>query len=323
MTEADWRSVIAQAVGVGVGMVQFIGEPTPHPRFAELLAAAIDARLAVEVYSNLTHVKDSWWDLFACPGVSLATSHCSDLAEEHDAITGRPGSHARTLAAIRQAVARQIPLRAGIVAVREGQRTSQARAQLQAIGVNRMKADRLRQLGRAAAAGQPDASQLCGNWGRGMAAILPSGDVCPCVMSRWLTVGNVRDTPLAAILADPAMATAVAAIPALAPGDDCPPDHCNPDLDGNDCRPAETAASARLSAVRDCSRSPAAAAGLVHQAGRRRLWDVLDDLRRYWLIRGCLPLRGARARIDPDGTCHLIQGQWHATIPAAGSGTEQ
>src|SRR5580658_1101241 len=74
MTEADWRSVIAQAVGVGVSMVQFIGgEPTLHPRFAELLAAAIDARLAVEVYSNLTHVKDSWWDLFACPGVSLAT----------------------------------------------------------------------------------------------------------------------------------------------------------------------------------------------------------------------------------------------------------
>jgi MoaA/NifB/PqqE/SkfB family radical SAM enzyme len=238
MTEADWRSVIAQAAGMGVSMVQFIGgEPTLHPRFAELLAAAIDAGLATEVYSNLTHVKDSWWDLFACPGVSLATSYYSDLAEEHDAITGRPGSHARTLAAIRQAVARQIPLRAGIVAVREGQRTSQARAELQAIGISRIKADRLRHLGPAAAAGQPDASQLCGNYGRGMAAILPSGDVCPCVMSRWLTVGKVRDTPLAAILAGPAMATAVAAIPAPAPGNDCPPDHCNPDLDGNDCRP--------------------------------------------------------------------------------------
>jgi protein-L-isoaspartate O-methyltransferase len=59
---------------------------------------------------------------------------------------------------------------------------------------------------------------------------------------------------------------------------------------------------------------------LVHQAGPRRLWDILDDLRRYWLTRGCLPLRGARARIDPDGTCHLTQGQWHATIPAATPG---
>ncbi len=55
---------------------------------------------------------------------------------------------------------------------------------------------------------------------------------------------------------------------------------------------------------------------LVHQSGSRRLWNDLDDLRRYWLTHGCLPLRGAHARIDPDGTCHVTQGQWHATIPA-------
>jgi hypothetical protein len=56
---------------------------------------------------------------------------------------------------------------------------------------------------------------------------------------------------------------------------------------------------------------------LVHQAGPRRLWDILDDHRRYWLTHGYLPLRGARARIEPDGTCHLNQDQWHATIPPA------
>jgi hypothetical protein len=56
---------------------------------------------------------------------------------------------------------------------------------------------------------------------------------------------------------------------------------------------------------------------LVHQAGPRRLWDILDSHRRYWLTYGYLPLRGARARIEPDGTCHLNQDQWHATIPPA------
>jgi protein-L-isoaspartate O-methyltransferase len=59
---------------------------------------------------------------------------------------------------------------------------------------------------------------------------------------------------------------------------------------------------------------------VVRQAGPRRLWNELDELRLYWLTRGCLPLRGARTRIDPDGTCRLSQGQWNATIPAKQAG---
>ncbi len=55
----------------------------------------------------------------------------------------------------------------------------------------------------------------------------------------------------------------------------------------------------------------------VHQAGPRRLWDILDNHRRYWLTHGYLPLRGATARIEPDGTCHLNLDDWHATIPPA------
>jgi protein-L-isoaspartate O-methyltransferase len=56
---------------------------------------------------------------------------------------------------------------------------------------------------------------------------------------------------------------------------------------------------------------------VVHQSGPRRLWDILDDHRRWWLTHGYLPLRGAGARIEPDGTCHLDQDHWHATIPPA------
>lgn len=238
MTGADWQSVITQAADLGVSMVQFIGgEPTLHPQFADLLSFAVDAGLAVEVYTNLTHVKSCWWDLFACPRVSLATSYYSDVAAEHDAITGRPGSHARTLANIRQAVARQIPLRAGIITVRDGQRAAQAQAELEALGVTEVGTDRLRHLGRAAAPGQPDVSQLCGNCGHGIAAILPSGDVCPCVMARWLTAGNVRQTPLADILAGPVLAAAVATIAAARPGRGCQPGFCRPDNDGDICPP--------------------------------------------------------------------------------------
>jgi len=230
MTGDDWLSVLAQAADLGVSMVQFIGgEPTLHPEFAALLAHAVGAGLAAEVYSNLTHVRESWWELFACPQVSLATSYYSDDPAEHDAITGRRGSHSRTRANITEAVARGIPIRAAVIGMREGQRTGQARAELEAIGVTRIGTDRLRYLGRAASAG-PYASELCGNCGRGIAAVLPSGDVTPCVMARWLTAGNVRDTSLAAILSGPAMAAATAVIPARS-------GICHPDCDSDICRP--------------------------------------------------------------------------------------
>jgi protein-L-isoaspartate O-methyltransferase len=55
----------------------------------------------------------------------------------------------------------------------------------------------------------------------------------------------------------------------------------------------------------------------VHQAGPRRLWDTLDDIRHGWLTDGELPVHGATARIDPDGTLHLTRRTWHTTVPPA------
>jgi len=54
---------------------------------------------------------------------------------------------------------------------------------------------------------------------------------------------------------------------------------------------------------------------LVHQAGPRRLWDILDEVRDYWLSHGEFPLYGARVTIPPEGdTIHLQRGRWQATI---------
>lgn len=55
----------------------------------------------------------------------------------------------------------------------------------------------------------------------------------------------------------------------------------------------------------------------VHQAGPRRLWDVLDAIRHDWLSDGSLPVYGAHADVDPDGTLHLTRGPWHTTVPSA------
>lgn len=53
---------------------------------------------------------------------------------------------------------------------------------------------------------------------------------------------------------------------------------------------------------------------VVTQAGPRRLWDLLDQVRDIWLREGQLPLHGALARIHPDGTISLRRGRWSATI---------
>ncbi|MFG1873845.1 radical SAM protein [Sphaerisporangium sp. NPDC049003] len=259
MTANDWSTVIADAASLGVSQVQLIGgEPTVHPQFVRLLRHAIDCGLSVEVFSNLVHVRDEWWELFVSPKVSLATSYYSDRSSEHAAVTGRRGSHARTRANIAEAVRRGIPVRVGIIDVLDGQRVEQARTELEALGVTRIGTDRLRGVGRGART-ESDVSQLCGGCGREQAAISPSGDVWPCVLSRWLPAsGNVRVQGLGEILTGQRWRDLVATIPARGPEMKCSPDNkCNPEnkckpdttgcnptckpsqRDGSDCAPAE------------------------------------------------------------------------------------
>jgi MoaA/NifB/PqqE/SkfB family radical SAM enzyme len=251
LTAGDWRSVIGQAAALGVSTVQFIGgEPTLHPQFTDLLRHAIGSGLAVEVYTNLLHVKDVWWELFSRPGVSLATSYYSASPRQHEAITRRRGSHARTRANIAEAVRRGIPLRAGIIALDDRQRVDQARMELQDIGVHRIGVDHLRQVGRGTRGQAGRVSELCGNCGHGIAAISPAGEVWPCVFARWMTAGNVLHAPLADILAGQAMADAVAMVPdrrrrpSMCTPHSCSPNRpCNPDAqDGcapKSCRPVK------------------------------------------------------------------------------------
>nr|WP_242687390.1 MULTISPECIES: SPASM domain-containing protein [unclassified Actinopolyspora] len=47
---------------------------------------------------------------------------------------------------------------------------------------------------------------MCGHCGQGKVAVSPTGDVWPCVFSRWMPVGNVRERTLVDILTGPDMA---------------------------------------------------------------------------------------------------------------------
>lgn len=237
MSGADWQRLISEAAEIGVKKVQFIGgEPTMHPHFDALVHHALAVGLGVQVYSNLYRVRLEHWALFEQPKVFLATSYYSDLAEEHERVTGRKGSHAATRANIVQAVQHRIPLQVGIVEVFKGQRTAEARQELLDLGVRTVNVDRVRSVGRGEVH-VPSTKDLCGRCADGRAAIMTDGTVTPCVLGRFLNTGNAKTSGLAAVFSGKRWADTAASIPRRP----VPTAGCTP-ADSNDCDPANTEA---------------------------------------------------------------------------------
>jgi len=240
MTDDDWEAAIESAVGLGTSMVQFIGgEPTLHPALPGLIDHALRSGLEVEIFSNLVHVSAPLWEVFAQSRVRLATSYYSDRADQHETITRRRGSYARTKANIAEAVRRSIPIRVGVIDVQDRQGVGQARTELTELGVDEVRVDRLRQVGRGVRDQHPDPAQLCGHCGHDKIAISADGSVWPCVFSRWLPVGNVRQQALAEIVRGPRMSTTVTALDRHFGSRREPGEHdlCDP-LCGPNCSPA-------------------------------------------------------------------------------------
>ncbi|MFF4257932.1 radical SAM/SPASM domain-containing protein [Streptomyces sp. NPDC001663] len=238
MTHEDWVKVIHSIRELGILGVQFIGgEPTLYPRLIELMAYARSLGLAVEVYSNLIHVRPALWEALSQEGVRLATSYYSDDAAEHDQITGGRGTHARIRSNIAVALGREIPLRVGIVRVLGEQRVEDAEAELRALGVKRIQVDGERKVGRAAErlSAIPSIDELCGHCFHHRVAISPDGEVYGCILSRFLPTGNVKEQPLQTVLTGRRWAEARRMVP-VATGRGCTPD------DSGDCDPANTEA---------------------------------------------------------------------------------
>ncbi|ANZ34952.1 hypothetical protein BBK82_01555 [Lentzea guizhouensis] len=220
MTARDWFRVISHVAELGAHRVQFIGgEPTLHPDLARFVDHSLAAGLEVEVFSNLVHIAPALWETFTRPGVRLATSYYS----AHDAVTRRPGSHARTTANITKALDRAIPLRVGVIDVGSG--SSDALVELDALGVRDVGVDTVRAVGRGTALSSPGPDQLCGRCGHGAVAVSTSGDVWPCVFARWMALGNILDMDLADVLLNAAPVAPVTAGPSCWPqgGGSCAP----------------------------------------------------------------------------------------------------
>ncbi|MEW9519335.1 radical SAM protein [Streptomyces tubercidicus] len=215
MTMADWQHTIDQLAEMGTLDVQFIGgEPTLYPHLPELIRHAHGSGLSVEVFSNMTHIREDLWETFTDCGVKLATSYYSDTAEEHDSVTRLRGSHRKTRANVEKALSLDIPLRGGVVTVQSGQRVQEAARDLTALGVSMVGGDRTRAFGRASKGAEPTISDLCGHCAHEKCAIGPTGDVWPCVLGRFLNIGNVLNSPLSEIWGGDQMAEVLASITA-------------------------------------------------------------------------------------------------------------
>ncbi|WP_234442143.1 radical SAM protein [Streptomyces sp. NRRL S-1448] len=239
MTVADWVRVIDQLAEMSVADVQFIGgEPTLYPHLPELITHAHGAGLGIEVFSNLTHIREPLWGTFVECGVKLATSYYSDVAEEHDSVTNLRGSHKKTRANIEKARSLGLTIRGGVVAVNAQQRVQQAVEDLSALGAA-VGTDRNRAFGRASKGARPAIEDLCGHCALGQVAIGPDGVEWPCVLGRFISLGDVRQSSIAQIWTSASTAEVRAEIAAVhesvARGEACTPPQflpscgpCNP-----------------------------------------------------------------------------------------------
>lgn len=253
MSPEDWEDVLDQAAMLGCRAVQFIGgEPTMHPALPALIGRARELGFHdVEVYTNGTMFKPRTKDAFLRYKVDLAFSVYAANSETHDRVTQQTGSFASTLASIKWALDSGLSVRAGIIEMdANANQAHDARVRLEEMGVSNIGIDRVRGVGRGASkhmAASPY-DELCGACWRGKLAITATGQIFPCVFSRFCPVGHV----------DQGLRSALEGIPLhtfrqrlqqeqaqtiTAHGPDiveCRPNYCDPTcVPGVDCKPQQ------------------------------------------------------------------------------------
>ncbi len=211
LTESDYVALIKSANKLGCQRIQFIGgEPTLVPYLPRLLLATRSCSFeSVEVYTNATHLTDELVGSFLSNHVDVAVSFYSDVPEVHDAVTRRRGSHAATIAGIKKLVSAGVQTRVSVIRMSQNtDRMLQTKELIEELGVCDVSFDDVRQIGRGRDGldpkQMPDVTQeLCGQCGYRRLAVLPSGFVTPCIMSRKCVIGSVKQESLERLIASP------------------------------------------------------------------------------------------------------------------------
>jgi MoaA/NifB/PqqE/SkfB family radical SAM enzyme len=239
------KLLIDSAAKLGCRQIQFIGgEPTLSKDLVSLVGHAHSRDVAVEVFTNATHISADFLQCLSKHKVSVATSFYCDDAEVHDKITMSRGSHSRTVANIQRIVQAGLDLRVGLIAMQQNNhRLTETRAFLCSLGVKHIGVDEVRGLGRAERLSQnsksePDAiGELCGHCGDRRLAVTPDGVAYPCVMSRKWPLGSLLENDLDEIVRTPLLQSFRHAL-AKTTRRAHPMDVCVPDEEITPCWPA-------------------------------------------------------------------------------------
>jgi|ERR1043166_485082 MoaA/NifB/PqqE/SkfB family radical SAM enzyme len=196
MSYQDWHKIILDGYTLGCRAVQFVGgEPTLHPDLPALVEAAHQAGYEViEVFTNGTVLNQNMLKVFKACNVTLAFSIYGSTPAIHDAVTTQKGSHRKTVAGIRRALAIGLEIRVAVVEMQQNQADIEAtKALLQEIGVKTIKVDPMRRIGRGVVSigDKGKMEELCGACWLGLLAVDPSGNVFPCIFSRFKKIGHV------------------------------------------------------------------------------------------------------------------------------------
>lgn len=210
--DIDWLAVATDAYELGCRQIQFIGgEPLTHPRILEYLAGVKALGYPfIEVFTNAALLSDSICDALAACDANVATSFYSTRAAVHDDVTLTQGSFVETLRGIERVIERGIPLRVGIIMAEADDETAEQKmAFLESLGVDRemIRVDGVRPVGRGAKMTPYESREktLCGACWNGKLAVSYDGNCYPCVFSRDVTVGNIKERSLSEIAAGPAL----------------------------------------------------------------------------------------------------------------------
>ena len=251
---ADWRDALRQAAELGCRRVQFIGgEPTLHPSLAKLIECArADGFTTVEVFTNGTVFTETLKESFLRHRTRLAFSVYSARAEIHDAVTQEKGSFSRTMTSIQWAVRSGLPVRVAAVQMKANAGDlGQTRNMLEGMGVSSISSGPVREVGRGLRRKKVGSrfDALCGRCWQKKLCLTPSGEIFPCVFSRFYPVGilaqgleKVLNSPTLSAFREKLLSGRVQQPDnAQTKGCVCEPDlepvPCDPDLEPLPCEP--------------------------------------------------------------------------------------
>ena len=228
LTGAEWTAVLDDLRTLGTLTVTLTGgEPLLHPDFLAIARAARERAMALNVFTNGSLVSDAMADdLAALDPLAVEMSLHGACAATHDRTTGRPGSFDALFLGLDRLRARgvRLVLKSPVTRINEDEvdgmvalaATRAIPYRLDASLTPRDDGDSgplayaaspaavLRLYRTLAALGQlPTAERTKGGancgLGRVTLGIDPEGNVFPCLQWRSRALGNVRETPLAAM----------------------------------------------------------------------------------------------------------------------------